>query len=108
MITKNVFCMKVRKVFCITLENRKDIIIIAWRKCVRRILASPYNTHCNLLSNIAQDTSIDSKLQKRFCNFIQNAYVSNNKCIKVFVNLVAQPSKSNVSRTWNFISSIYN
>ena len=30
------------------------------------------------------------------------------KCIKVCVNLVAQGSKSNVSRTWYFICSVYN
>ena len=57
-------------------------------KCVRRIFALPYNTHCNLLPNIAQNTSLDFKLQQRFCKFNQNAYASNNKCIKLCVNLV--------------------
>ena len=88
------------------LPKMMEPLYIAWRKCVRRIFALPYNTHCNLLSNIAQDTSIDFKLQQRFCKFIQNAYDSNNKCIKVCVNLVG--SKSNVSRTWNLICSVYN
>ena len=50
----------------------------------------------------------DFKLQTRFCNFTQNANVSSNKCIKVCINLVAQGSKSNISRTWNFICSVYN
>ena len=85
-----------------------ELLYIAWRKCVRRTFALPYNTHCNLLSNIAQDTSVDFKLQQHFCKFIQNAYASNNKCIKVCVNLVALGSKSNVSKTWNFICSVYN
>ena len=68
-------------------------LYLAWRKCVRRIFALPYNTHCNLLPNIAQDTSIDFKLQQRFCKFIQNTVASNNKCIKICVNLVAVGSK---------------
>ena len=50
-----------------------------------------------LLSNIAQHTSIDFKLQKRLCNSIQNAYDGNNKCIKICIKLVAQCSESNVS-----------
>ena len=71
---------------------------------MRRISALSFNTHYNLQSNIA------FKLQKSFCNFIKNACDSNNKCrpIKVCINLVAQGSKTNISRTWNSICSIYN
>ena len=44
---------------------------------------------------------IDFKVQKRFCNVIQSAYVSYNKFIKVCVDLVALGYKSNIFRTWN-------
>ena len=37
-------------------------VFVTWRKCVLNIFSIPYNTHCNLVHLIAQDSSVRVKL----------------------------------------------
>ena len=83
-------------------------LYIAWRKCVRRILGVPYNTHCRLLPLLVDDVSIDVKLYKRFINFINKVALSQNSCVNLCVKIMSSGSNSVVSNTWNFICSKYN
>ena len=83
-------------------------LYIAWRKCVRRILGVPYNTHCRLLPLLVDDVSIDVKLYKRFINFINKVAMSQNSCVNLCVKIMSSGSNSVVSNTWNFICSKYN
>ena len=45
-------------------------VFITWRKCVRNIFSIPYNTYCNLVHLIAQDSSVRAKLHKRYLKFL--------------------------------------
>ena len=41
-------------------------VFVTWRKCVRNIFSIvPYNTHCNLVHLIAQDSSVRVKLHEK-------------------------------------------
>ena len=44
-------------------------VFVTWRMCVRNIFSIPYNTHCNLVHLIAQDSSVRVKLQRRYLKF---------------------------------------
>ena len=45
-------------------------VFVTWRKYVRNIFSIPYNTHCNLVHLIAQDSSVRVKLHKRYLKFL--------------------------------------
>ena len=56
-------------------ENR---FYVTWRKCFRRLLNVPYNTHCKLLYPIVSDIPVEVQLHKRFVNFAREVMLSNN------------------------------
>ena len=80
---------------------------VAWRKCVRKILKVPANTHCVLLPLVCEDSGISWKLHKRFLKFIVNANKSQNDCVKLCIKLVAEGSRSTVSDSWKQMCSEY-
>ena len=45
-------------------------LYLAWRKCIRRLINVPYNTHSGLLSFICNDLPIDIQMHKRVFKFI--------------------------------------
>ena len=82
-------------------------VFVTWRKCVRNIFSIPYNTHCNLVHLIAQDSSVRVKLHKRCLKFFNNASKSNNTLVSMMSRLVINGSGSAACRSVNFICSTY-
>ena len=72
----NTFCMSMygSQLWNLGLPKMMEPSYIAWRKCVRRIFALPYNTHCNLLPNIAQDTTSILILILSYINVSVNSF----------------------------------
>lgn len=56
--------------------------MVAWRKCVRRLLGLNIRTHCNLLPEISGLRSIDIILHQRRLNYICKCLVSENDLVK--------------------------
>ena len=45
---------------------------MTWRKCVRNIFSIPYNTHCNLVQSIEQDSSVIVKFHKMYLKIVNS------------------------------------
>ena len=71
------------------------------------IFSIPYNTHCNLVHLIAQDSSVRVELHKRYFKFFNNASKSNNTLVSMMSRLVINGSGSAACRSVNFICSTY-
>ena len=82
-------------------------VFVTWRKCVGNIFSIPYNTHCNLVHLIAQDSSVRVKLHKRYLKFFNSASKSNNTLVSMMSRIVINGSGSAACRSVNFICSIY-
>ena len=82
-------------------------VFVTWRKCVRNIFSIPYNTFCNLVHLIAQDSSVRVKLHKRYLKFFNNASKSINTLVSMRSQLVINGSGSAACRSVNFICSTY-
>ena len=80
---------------------------IAWRKCVRRIIGVPNNTHCNLVYLLCNDLPVGAQLHLRFLNFFRKSMSSANKCLNLCSRLVLKGSRSKVSNSLNFICERY-
>jgi hypothetical protein len=85
-----------------------DSFYTAWRKCIRRLLGLPYNTHCNLLPHVCDDSPIHIQMLKRVVNFIKGISSSNNKITNLCYMLCLNGSGSNVSQSMSMIASLWN
>lgn len=55
-----------------------NILNVAWRKCIRRILCVDNRTHCNLLPYIAACKPLPVVLHQRLINFLHKSMRSEN------------------------------
>jgi len=85
-----------------------NMVNIAWRKCVRRILRIPANSHCELLPNICMDSSVEVKMHQRFIRFLIKSSNSQNQCIRLACTLVIEGSSSKVCNSLSKICHLYN
>ena len=81
---------------------------VAWRKCVRRLLKIPHNTHSRYLHIMCNDFPVDLQLHTRFVNFIKSC--RNSKCdlVRLCCMLATKGSKSSVSNSWRHICTKWN
>ena len=83
-------------------------LYLAWRKCVRRLINVPYNTHCALLSFICNDLPVDIQMHKRVFKFIfsliESGNIYNNMCFLLATN----GSGSSICNTLNYLCHKYN
>ncbi len=105
----NTYCLSLygSQLFDLGSTKTMEPLYVAWRKCVRKILGVPYNTHCNLLPLICKDSNIAVKLHKRFLKFIVKANKSKNICIQMCIKHLSKGSMSTVSNSWNYICYKY-
>ena len=105
----NTYCLSFYGSQLYNLSSAKTLepLYVAWRKCVRKILKVPSNTHCDLLPLICEDNNIAWKLHKRFLKFIANANKSHNQCINLCMKLAAESSMSVASESWKYLCSVY-
>ena len=81
---------------------------VTWRKCIRRLLNVPYNTHCKLLYPVVSDIPVEMQLHKRFVNFAREVMLSNNSLIKLCFRLAINGSCSSFCNSYIFIKYTYN
>ena len=84
-----------------------DKLYVTWRKCVRKILNVPYNTHSVLLPIICNDLNIDCQLHKRVLKFFVSLAKSDNTYNKLTLQLITQGNNSRMSHTFNHLSYKY-
>ena len=82
-------------------------LYVTWRKCVRKILNVPYNTHSVLLPIICNDLNIDCQLYKRVLKFFTSLGKSDNIYNKLTLRLITQGNNSRMSHTFNHLSYKY-
>ena len=99
--TNNVLCffnkldtsvkLKLFKSYCSSLygselwsldSNHVDIICVAWRKALRRILQLPYNCHSYLIPIMSDTLPLFDEICKRSMRFIANCIVSPSHLVK--------------------------
>ena len=85
-----------------------DLFYTAWRKCIRRILGVPYNTHCDLLHLICDDHPIDLQLHLRFIKFFMAGRASESENIRTYVRLAYEGSHSTMSKSWAHMCKTWN
>mgnify|MGYP000973089848 FL=1 len=88
-------------------ESLLESVFITWRKCVRNIFSIPYNTHCNLVHLIAQDSSVRVKLHRRYLKFFINMSNSKNPLVAMMSKIAVGGSRSAACRSINYISTMY-
>ena len=82
-------------------------LYVTWRKCVRKILNVPYNTHSVLLPIICNDLNIECQLYKRVLKFFTSLGKSDNIYNKLTLRLITQGNNSRMSHTFNHLSYKY-
>lgn len=81
---------------------------VAWRKCVRRLLGVPSNTHNKLIHLICNDIPVEAQLHKRFIKFIISCSNHKNNNVSMSTAQVLRGSKSAVGRSWMHMNKQYN
>ena len=85
-----------------------ETFYIAWRKCIRRLLGVPYNTHSNLLPLICNDIPVEIQLMCRFINFVRSCSKSQCMIVKICSKLAVKGSRSALSNSWSYVCKILN
>ena len=67
-------------------------VFVTQIKCVHNIFSIPYNTHCNLVYLIAQDSSVRVKLRIRYLKFFNSVCKSNNSLVSMMYRIVINGS----------------
>jgi len=85
------------------LEN----VFVSWRKCIRKLLGVPYNTHCNLLHLLCKDSSVQVKLHKRFLRFFIGLRESDNVSLSLMYSYVLSGNRSKTCNSINYLCYKY-
>ena len=104
------------KTFCMSLygsslwnyENIKIMqrFLIAWRKCLKRLLDISVKTHSKYLYAVVNDIPVEIQLHRRFVKFIRDCSYGNS-CTQLCVQLILYGSRSNACSSINHISHLY-
>ena len=85
-----------------------DRFYVAWRKCIRRLLGIPYNSHTRLLHLICSDIPVELQLQVRFVNFVKSCANSQSDCVHICSKLALSGSRSAMSKSWYHVCKKWN
>ena len=77
-----------------------------WRKAVRQIWKTPYNTHCDYLPHICDSLPIEEQIVKRFCKFLHQVMNNDNIVSILCGKLAFAGSASSVCNNINYISNL--
>ena len=78
-------------------------LYVAWRKCIRKFLDIPYQTHSRYVSFIFDDMPIETQLHKRSVKFLSNIMLSDNHMVQLCGRLMSNGSQSAVSKSFNYL-----
>ena len=85
-----------------------DKLYTAWRKCIRRLLGLPYNTHSRFLHIMCNDINVEQQLQMRCINFVMSCNKSKSDSVHMCYKLAINGSRSSLSKSWFHISTDIN
>ena len=78
--------------------------LIAWRKCIRKLLRLPYRAHSALLPMVCADISPEYQIFYRYLKFITAAQMSENILVRTCANIVTNGSRSNSGKNLTLCS----
>ena len=84
-----------------------DSFFVTWRKCIRRLLNIPYNTHNHLLPLICNDLPVECQLYKRIFKFVLSLSRSENIYNNLSLNLALNGSGSRMCNSLNYLCHKY-
>ena len=87
--------------------NSINNFFTAWRIAIRRILDLNRQSHGAYLPMLVNDIPVEGQLHKRVIKFMNNLHKSENSFTKLCLKLALNGSRSNVSRSFNFIKKKY-
>ena len=79
-----------------------------WRKAHRRILSVPYMTHCELLPLIADNMSIETRLDCKYIAFYKSIATSKNSIVNYVARNKLHDSSSTMGSNMNHLMHKYN
>ena len=88
--------------------SQAEPFFCAWRKCLRRLLHLPRNTHCRLLPPLVQDLGPEEQLHRRLLRFLQASSSSPNVLVCQSMQEVIRGSGSAVSDSLTILCAKYN
>ena len=88
-------------------DSATEKFFVAWRKCCRRLLKVPSNTHCNILHMLVNDDDIDVQLHRRQLKFVTSLINSDNTIIQLCCRLALNGSGSIISNSINYLCCKY-
>ena len=89
-------------------QSSIEQLFVAWRKCVRKLINIPYNTHSAFLPLICNDLPVDCQMHKRVLKFIYCLNESCNLYNKISLQLAINGSQSRMCNTINYVCYKYN
>ena len=79
-----------------------------WRKAHRRILSVPYRTHCELLPLIAENMSIETRLDCKYLSFYKAIATSKNSIVNYVARSKLHDFSSTMGKNMNHLMHKYN
>ena len=89
-------------------QSSIEQLFVTWRKCVRKLINVPYNTHSAFLPLICNDLPFDCQTHKRVLKFIYCLNKSCNVYNKISLQLAINGSQSRMCNTINYVCHKYN
>jgi len=77
---------------------------VTWRKCIRKLMDIPRQTHCRLLHLICDDIVVREQLFSRLLSFVRGLHTSDNSLVKLCYNMMVQGSLSAISNSMSVVS----
>lgn len=104
----NTHCLSLYGYQTFNFSNKRvmNLLFIAWRKCIKRMLNIPFRCHIEYLHVLCNDETLELKLHRRFVKFVISIHKSKN-CIIRTMDKVAVSSTSTVSESLKYICERY-
>jgi hypothetical protein len=83
-------------------------VAIAWRRAQKRIFKLPYNTHCDIVSLVANEIPMKKSLSIRFIKFMKNVFNSKNQVVCEVANNSLNVLNSIFAKNIRYVTSALN
>ena len=101
------YCMAFYGYVLLDLSSKNiNKLYVTWRKCIRKFLDIPYQTHSRYISFIFDDVPIKAQLHKRSVKFLSNIMLSENHVVQLCGKLMSNGNQSAVSKSFNCLTHL--
>ena len=102
------YCMAFYGYMLLDLSSKNiNKLYVTWRKCIRKFLDIPSQTHSRYVSFIFDDVPIEAQLHKRSVKFLSNIMTSENHVVQLCGKIMSNGSQSSVSKSFNYLAHLY-